>query len=192
MLLTLTLHPQEQDGVTSFNLPVRNSLRFNRYAMNPTFSFVREQSKHISFTNKQEWVQFETNPNTYLFGYGGRLNENMGFGVNLFQRNVGVLTNFGGVLNYAYNITLDRDSNLTFGANLGAFTSSINDGNVITNTPDPSLQNIESNFVVTFNPGINYGTTFFDFGLALNNFAMYNISASSMVEEDPEKRSKHM
>ncbi|WP_411767423.1 PorP/SprF family type IX secretion system membrane protein [Winogradskyella sp. A3E31] len=186
LFLIQTLHSQ-QDGVMSFNLPVRNSLKFNKFAISPTFSFVREQNKHINFTNKMEWVQFETNPNTYLFGYSGRLNENMGFGISLFQQNYGVLTNFGGVLNYAYNVVLDRDSNLTFGANLGAYSSGINDGNVITNTPDPSLQNIESNFLMTFNPGINYGTTFFDFGLTLKNFALYNISASKMVEEDPER-----
>ena len=68
-----------------------------------------------------------------------------------------------------------------------AIRSYYDEGSVVVNNPDPSLQNIPSNFVATINPGINYGTTFFDFGLSLNNFALYNIKESKLVEENPEK-----
>jgi len=180
------LHSQE-GGVTSFKLPFRNSLTFNKYTTNPTFSFVREQNKYISFSNKRELVQFDNAPQSYLFGYSGRLRENMGFGIGLYQQDYGVLTTFGGVLNYAYNVVLDRYSNLTFGLNIGFYKSGINKGNVITNIPEPLLETIPSNMLVTINPGINYGTTFLDFGLSLNNFALYNISASKLIEEDPER-----
>jgi len=187
IFITIQQFHSQEDGVVAFALPVRNSLKFNKYAINPTFSFVREQNLHISFSNKREWVQFDNPPQTYLFSYAGRFNENMGLGVGLFQQDYGVLTTFGGVLNYAYNVVLDKDSNLTFGMNLGLYKSGINEGSVVVNNPDPSLQNIPSNFVATINPGINYGTTFFDFGLSLNNFALYNIKESKLVEENPEK-----
>ena len=181
-----TLHSQE-DGVVAFSLPVRNSLKFNRYVINPTFSFVREQNKYLSFTNKREWVQFDNAPQTYLFSYAGRFGENSGAGIGLFQQNYGVMTTFGGVLNYAYNVVLDRDSNLTFGMNLGFYKSGINEGNVVTNFPDPSLQNIPSNMLITLNPGINYGTTFLDFGVSLNNIVQYNLKNSKLIEENPEQ-----
>ena len=181
------LHAQQEDGVVAFTLPVRNSLKFNKYAINPTFSFVREQNKYLSFTNKREWVQFENAPQTYLFSYSGRLAENTGVGIGLFQQNYGVLTTFGGVINYAYNAVLDRDSNLTFGMNLGFYKSGVNEGNVITNFSDPSLQNIPSNMLITLNPGINYGTTFFDFGVSLNNIVTYNLKTSQILEENPEQ-----
>jgi type IX secretion system PorP/SprF family membrane protein len=171
----------------SFALPVRNSLTFNRFALNPTFSFVREQNQIISFTNKREWVQFDDAPSAFLFSYSGRLNENSGFGVAAFQQNYGVLTNFGAVLNYAYNVELSYESNLTFGANLGVYQSGVNTGNVVTNIPDPSLDNVPSNFLMTINPSINYGTRFLDFGLTLNNFALYNFTTSGLVEGDPER-----
>ena len=77
----------QEDGVVSLAIPVRNSLRFNRFNLNPTFSFVREQNKYISFTNKREWVQFEDAPMTYLASYSGRFSENIGIGVGLFQQN---------------------------------------------------------------------------------------------------------
>ncbi|NRA91692.1 MAG: type IX secretion system membrane protein PorP/SprF, partial [Psychroserpens sp.] len=82
---------QEDDGVVALSLPIRNSLTFNRFALNPTFSFVREQHKYISLYNKREWAQFEDAPNTYTIGYSGRFRENIGAGLTLFQQNYGVL-----------------------------------------------------------------------------------------------------
>jgi len=177
----------QENGVVAFVLPVRNSLKFNKYAVSPTFSFVREQNKHISFSNKRQWVQFDDAPQTYLFSYSGRLRENIGAGIGLFQQDYGVLTTFGGVLNFAYNAVLDRDSNLTFGLNLGFYKSGINKGKIITNFPDPSLNDVPSNSVLTINPGLNYGTTFFDFGVSINNAVSYNLTTSRMIEDNPEQ-----
>ena len=186
LFLTQLLYAQE-DGVVAFDLPVRNSLKFNRYAINPTFSFVREQNRYISFTNKREWVQFDNPPQTYLFSYSGRFRENMGVGIGVFQQNYGVLTTFGGVANFAYNVVLNSDTNLTFGMNLAFYKSGLNDGEVITNFPDSSLDNIPSNSIITVNPGLNYGTAFFDFGVSINNLAAYNLTSSKIIEDNPEQ-----
>ncbi len=180
-------HSQEEDGVVSLVIPVRNSLKFNRYIVNPTFSFVREQNRYISFNNKRQWTQFDDSPQTYLFGYSGRFNEDIGVGIGLFQQNYGVLTTFGGILNFAYNVGLDRYSNLTFGMNIGVYRSGLNQGKVVTNFPDPSLENIPSNMLLTVNPGINYGTEFIDFGLSVNNAVAYNVKTSEILEDDPEQ-----
>jgi len=178
---------QEEDGVVALTLPVRNSLTFNRFALNPTFSFVREQSKFISLYNKREWVQFEDAPLTYMAGYTGRFGENIGAGVSVFQQNFGVLTTFGGILNFAYNARVSRMNNLTFGLNIGAYSSGINTSSVVTNFSDPSLNNVPSNFILTTSPGINYGTEFFDFGVSVNNLVSYNLQTSEMIEDNPEQ-----
>ena len=185
ILFSIQLAQSQEDGVVSFDIPIRNSLKFNRYLIDPTFSFVREQNKYISFYNKREWVQFDDAPQTFLASYSGRFRENAGIGVGLFQQNYGVLTTFGGVVNYAYNVTLNNESNLTFGMNLGIYKSGLNEGKVITNYPDPSLENIPSNTLLTINPGINYGTTFFDFGLSVKNVVLYNLKTSKIIEDDP-------
>ena len=177
----------QEDGVVALELPVRNSLKFNRFVVNPTFSFVKEDYRYVSFTNKRQWVQFDDAPQTYLFSYSGKVRENIGAGIGLFQQNYGVLTTFGGVLNFAYNVTLNNDSDLTFGMNLGFYKSGLNDGKVVTNFPDPSLDNIPSNFIFTVNPGINYGTEFFDFGLSVNNAVAYNLKTSEIIEDNPEQ-----
>lgn len=179
-------HSQE-DGVVALALPVRNSLRFNRFVVNPTFSFVRESNRFASFSNKREWVLFEDAPQTYLFSYSGRFRENIGAGIGLFQQNYGVFSTFGGVVNFAYNAVINRESNFTFGLNAGFYQSGINDGRVVTNIPDPALNNIESNSVITINPGINYGTGFFDFGVSVNNLVAYNLTSSKIIEENPEQ-----
>ncbi|WJJ95643.1 PorP/SprF family type IX secretion system membrane protein [Algibacter luteus] len=184
--ITQQLYSQD-DGVVAFNMPSRNSLKFNRQYINPTFNFVREQNKYISFNSKREWAQFDNAPQTYLFAYSGRFRENIGAGISLFQQNYGVLTAFGGVANFAYNAVLDRDSNLTFGMNLGFYKSGINDGSVITNFPDSSLDDVPSNSVITLNPGINYGTEFLDFGLSVKNLVSYNVTSSKMIEDNPEQ-----
>lgn len=175
------------DGVVSFSMPVRNSLKFNRHLINPTFSFVREQNSTISFYNKRQWVQFDNAPQTFLFGYAGRLRENEGVGVALFQQNYGVMTTFGVIGNFAHNVMLQEDSNLTFGANVGFYKSGLNQGKIITNDISLNIDNIPSNSLVTINPGINYGNAFLDVGLSVNNLMLYNFATSEMVKDDPEK-----
>ena len=180
-------YSQEDNGVVAFNLPLRNSLTFNRFAVNPTFSFVREHNKYIALSNKREWVQFDDAPLTYLASYSGRFGENIGAGISVFQQNYGVLTTFGGLLNFAYNARLDRDSNLTFGLNIGAYKSGLNTGKIVTNFNDPSIENVPDNLLITVNPGINYGSGFFDFGVSLKNIVAYNLESSMLIEDNPEQ-----
>ncbi len=182
--ITQQLYPQA-GGVVAFNIPSRNSLKFNRQFINPTFSFVREQNKYISINNKREWVQFDNAPETYLLNFSGRFSENIGSGLTLFQQNFGVLSTFGGVANFTYNATLGRESNLSFGTNLGFYQTGL--GRVVAQSPDASLDNFPSNSIVTINPGINYGSGFFDFGVSLNNFVSYNLTNSQIIEDNPEQ-----
>jgi Ser/Thr protein kinase RdoA (MazF antagonist) len=47
------------------------------------------------------------------------------------------------------------------------------------------LQNVPTNFLMSVNPGINFGTEFFDFGVAVNNLALYNFSNSELAQDNP-------
>jgi len=177
----------QSEVATSFALPIRNSLKFNRFIIHPTFSFVREQNAFITFYNKRQWVSFENAPQTYLVSYSGRFRENEGIALGFFQQNQGVLTTFGALANFAHNITLQTDSNLTFGVNLGFYKSGLNLSKVVTNYPDPILETIPTTSFFVLNPGINYGTAFLDFGVTLTNFLVYNSSTSQLINDDPEK-----
>ncbi|WP_281238320.1 PorP/SprF family type IX secretion system membrane protein [Flavobacterium praedii] len=179
-------YAQQEDGVVSFAIPPGNSLKFNSFVINPTFSFVRQQSAYITLFNKTQWAGFENAPKTYMLSYSGRFMENEGVGISVFQQNQGLLTTFGVSANFAHNILLQEDSNLTFGINLSAYKSGLNSGKVIARDPDPSLDNIPSNTVMAVSPGINYGSAFFDFGLSLNNIVSYNFN-TGILKDDPNK-----
>ena len=178
---------QTEDGVVGFELPIRNSMTFNRFALSPTFSFVREQNKYITIYNKTEMLELEDTPQTYSASFSGRLQENIGVGIGVFQQDYGVLTAFGGMVNFAYNAALARESNLTLGLNIGAYKSGINSGRVITNDPDPSLNTIPSNFLMVVSPGISYGGGFMDFGVTVNNLVTYNFNSSKLIGENPKQ-----
>jgi type IX secretion system PorP/SprF family membrane protein len=184
--LHLSLYSQE-GGVVSFDIPAQNSLKLNRFIINPAFSFVREENVFISLYNKRQWAQFENAPLTYLASYSGKFRENDGLGLGLFQQNYGLLTTFGGIANYAHNVKMNNESNLTFGINLSFYKSGLNNAKIVTNFADPALSNIPSNSIITINPGINYGTGFFDFGLAANNIFIYNFQSSKIVSDAPTK-----
>lgn len=177
----------QSEVVTSLTLPIRNSLKFNRFIIHPAFSFVREQAPFLTFYNKRQWLSFENAPQTYLVSYSGRFLQNEGVALGLFQQNEGVITTFGAVANFAHNIELQTESNLTFGVNLGFYKSGLNTAKIVTNYPDPLFETIPSSSFIVFNPGINYGTTFLDFGVSLTNFLVYNLRASELVVDHPEK-----
>ncbi len=186
LLFSQETNPEKDNGVVSFSIPIRNSLKFNKYLINPTFSFVREQSPMLSFYGKRQWMEFENAPQTFLFSYSGRFRENQGASLGLFQQNYGVLTTFGAVANFAHNVVLEEDSNLTFGMNIGFYKSGLNNSKLILNNPNTILE-IPSNSLITVNPGINYGNAFIDFGLSLNNAILYNLTSAKVVANDPEK-----
>jgi hypothetical protein len=71
--------------------------------------------------------------------------------------------------------------------NLGFYKSGLNRSKIVTNFPDPILETIPSTSFFVLNPGINYGTTFLDFGVTLTNFLVYNLSTSQLITNDAEK-----
>ncbi|TGD58629.1 PorP/SprF family type IX secretion system membrane protein [Flavobacterium humi] len=178
----------QTDGVVSFDVPAKNSLKFNKFLLNPTFSFVREDESFITLHNKTQWSEFENAPKAYFISYSGKFREDNGIAFGAFKRNYGILSSFGAVANFARNVAISNDNNFTFGVNLAYLSSGLNSGDIITNDlSDPSLQNIPKNSLVTINPGINYSTAVMDFGLSANNLFTYNFSDSGLISDDPAK-----
>ena len=129
-IIGLTLQPifGQDEGTTVYgvlpsDIPTHNLVKYNRFYFNPTFSLVREDKRSISAYNKQQWVTFNNNPQTYFVSFSGNFEDKTGVGIGLYQQTEGLYTFFGGNLNYAYNLELDRDMNFTFGMNL-AFSQS--------------------------------------------------------------------
>ena len=138
---------ERSDFVAPSALPTHNMIKYNRLYMNPTFSFVGERASHINAYNRRQWTSFNNSPLLYIVQYSGRLNEQMGAGLGLYQQNYGAFRYFGANANYAYNVEVNDAIQLTFGTNLNFYNQGVTDGAVATATAiDPFLAGVSKQF----------------------------------------------
>ena len=177
----------QSNGVTSFDIPAKNTLKFNKYLINPAFSFVREEFPILNLYSKSQWTTFEGAPQNYFINYTSKILDNSAFSLGAFKQDFGVLSTTGGILNFAQNVELEEDSNLTFGLNLSVYKSGLNRSKIVSTVVDPLLLGITDNTILSLSPGINYGNEMLDFGVSANNVVLYNFTNSKAVAGDPNK-----
>lgn len=179
---------QAQDGpVLTFTIPTQNNLMLNRFLINPTFSAVRESDSYLTLYHRNQWIQFNDSPELYMLSYSGKYGERAGVGIGIYQQNIGIITSFGGIGNYAYQIPLHEKMALTVGFNLAYYTSGVNRNRAVTNEPDPAVMELRNNSVLTLKPGINFSWGSFDIGVYAENLVDYDFKSSEMVKEYSEK-----
>ena len=178
---------QEDNPFISFDIPSQNLLKFNRFLFNPTFSTVQEDNSYINLYHRNQWIEFEDSPEVYFASYSGRIGDRTGLGLGLYQQNLGVISNFGILANYAYGVRLSEKTNLTFGFNLSFFSSGLDTGDVFAGMPDPALQSIEDNSLLSFQPGFNLSFGNFDIGGYAENLVDFNLRTGESVTEFDEK-----
>jgi len=169
--------------VLTFSPPPQNNLKFNRFLVNPAFSFVREDNTYIIMYHRNQWVQYDDSPKVYMLSYTGKLSEKAGFGFGLFQQNIGVITSFGGIANYAYNVKFKQKFDITLGFNVAYYNSGVNKDRAITAEPDPLIMSLRNNSLVSIHPGINVGYKQFDFGFYAENLIDYDFKSNMMAKE---------
>ncbi|WP_333693534.1 PorP/SprF family type IX secretion system membrane protein [Flavobacterium sp.] len=177
----------QEEPVLTFKLPTQNALLLNRFIMNPTFSAVRETETYLTLYHRSQWIEFDDSPELYMLSYTGRYGERAGVGIGLFQQNLGVITSFGGVGNYAYEIQLQEKMKLTLGFNLAYYTTGVNRNRVVSNEPDPQILALRNQSVLTLNPGLNLTWGSFDLGVSVDNAVDYNFKSSETIKDFSEK-----
>jgi len=186
--LVLFADLQAQDGpVLTFTIPTQNNLLLNRFLINPTFSAVKESDSFITLYHRNQWIQFDDSPELYMLSYSGKYGERAGVGIGIYQQNLGIITSFGGIGNYAYEIPLKEKMSLTLGFNLSYYTNGVNRNKAVTNEPDPTILALRNNSVLTLKPGINFSWGSFDMGIYAENLVDYDFKSSEMVKEYSEK-----
>ncbi len=180
---------QDQDQVNIrsqfIDISNQNLLKYNRFLFHPAFSFVHQETNDLSIYSRIQWVELDNSPKSYFFNYTSRAGENVGTSISLFQQDVGILTNFGTVINGAYGIQLDRNVMLTLGVNIPIFRTSLINDAVVSN--DPALGNFEDSVVVIAQPGINLTVGRFDIGIYGQNLVDYNLKTSESLTNFDEK-----
>ena len=171
-------------GVLPSDIPLHNSIKYNRFVFNPTFSLVRENKNSINIYNRNPRASFSDNSQTYFMNYSARFEEKTGVGVGLFQQNVGIFRFFGAALNYAYNIELNRDMNFTFGMNLNYSQSGLKSNLDQAQADDDIVNNFQNSSVFLLHPGVNFNWENFDVGVSAGNLVAYNVSSSELITDN--------
>lgn len=179
---------QAQDApVLTFTIPTQNTLLLNRFMMNPTFSVVRENDSYLTLYHRNQWIQFDDSPELYMLSYSGKYGERAGVGIGIYQQNLGIITSFGGVGNYAYQIPILEKIKLTLGFNIAYYISGVDRNRAVTNEPDPAIMALRNNSILTVKPGLNVTWGSFDFGVYAENFVDYDFKSSEMFQDYSQK-----
>ncbi len=170
-------------GVLPSDIPIHNSIKYNRFMFNPTFSLVRENKNSINIYNRNPRASFSDNSQTYLLNYTATFDEQTGVGIGLFQQNVGIFRYFGATLNYAYKIALNSDMNFTFGVDINYSQSGLKSNLDQAHADDLVINNYQNNSVFLFHPGVNFNYGNFDVGVSVGNAAAYNLTVSELLTD---------
>ena len=151
--------------------------RYNFFLLNPAYSFDKEvadsgdKNGYISLFGRLEKTNFENSPTNYRVSYNKILNEYMALGASLFQHTVGIISHFGALGNYTYNVEYSRDVDVAFGANLKYQRSALSSG-VISQTSissDELLSTFDGVSVIRVSPGVSLHYKDFNFGFTAHN-----------------------
>ena len=186
-LLLCKVNAQDSNPYVSYDVPFQNLLKFNRFLINPTFSAVREDKSYINLFHRSQGADFNDNRQNYFLSYSGRINDQVGLGISLYNQQEGVITNLGIMANYSHGIQLGQKSNLSFGVNIPYYVSSFDADRAITLEDDPFLSDATQTSIISFQPGLNLSMGKFDFGVFAQNLFDYNIKTGESLTDFNEK-----
>ncbi|PRX54308.1 type IX secretion system membrane protein PorP/SprF [Flagellimonas meridianipacifica] len=180
-------YAQEANPYVSYDVPFQNLLKFNRFLINPTFSTVREDKTYVNLFHRSQGADFNDNRQNYFLSYSGRIKDNIGLGLSLYNQQEGVITNLGVMANYAHGVQLGEKSNLSFGVNIPYYVSSFDADRAVALQDDPVLSEASESAIISFQPGLNLSLGKFDFGVFAQNLLDYDIRTGESLSEFNEK-----
>ncbi len=128
-----TVFAQQQTRFTQF--------MWHEYIINPAYTGGLAYNP-VQLSYRKQWQGFNGSPETFTFGGHAALNPKMGLGAMVFKDNMGgAITQTGIMVNYAYRVRLNKQSNLSFGLS-GIINQFVFDNTKINalNVNDPSFQ----------------------------------------------------
>ncbi|CAL2101213.1 Putative cell surface protein precursor SprD [Tenacibaculum sp. 190130A14a] len=165
----------------------RSFMKFNRFLTVPTFSALRENKTSLTAIVRNGNIEFEDNPRVYIGAYSGKMRENVGAGIAVYQQEVGVFKDFGAIANYAHRLRLNETMDLTFGFNLLYSRRSADGLKVNSTVPDPQVANFQDVPVVMFQPAVTVSFGRFDVGVFFENLLDFNLKSSELATDFGEK-----
>ena len=161
--------------------PVFSQYMFNPMAINPAFAGTQEQL-NLSALYRNQWVNLKGSPTIITFsGNTGIPTKNIGLGFVLSKDQIGIHSDVGLYLSYAYHLRLGKDKLLSLGLQ-GGFNNLISDFNLLElkDDNDPNLSGVYSKFNPNFGMGLFYMSKKFYAGLSIP----YIVNTRFFREED--------
>lgn len=184
LLYSIGAHLFAQDApALVYSFPSHNNLQYNRFLLHPTFSYSEEKVSYVSLYHRNQWLEFDDSPKVYMASYSSSLSEKTGLAFGIYQQQEGVLTSWGGIVNYSYKVSLTEKMKLLLGFNLAYYNSGIDKARVIAEEPDPFIMSTRNNSILSIKPGISLQYSNFDFGVYAENYIDYDFKTSKPANE---------
>lgn len=164
-----------------------NLTQYNKFLVNPTYSTVRNNHRAVSFWSRIQWTGVENSPQTYMLSYAGKVGENSGAGLGLYQQSLGLLVDSGLLVNYSYNVQIAQEVSLAFGVNTTLFRRGLDKNTANAADPDPAVLDNTDDFLLVFMPGLNVSIKNFDIGVYAENLFDYNFNDSNTLTDFSKK-----
>ena len=188
LVSVFSVEAQLSDDAQQYNsFTSRNFMKFNRFLTVPTFSALRESKTEMTAIVRNSNVDFEDNPRLYVGTYSGKMRENVGAGVAIYQQEVGVFKDFGALINYAQRLKLNENLDLTFGFNFLYSRRSADAVKVNSTVPDPQVANFQDVPLVMLQPAVTLSFGKFDVGVFFENLVDFNLKTSETATSFGEK-----
>lgn len=187
LLVCCTAISQVENKSTIVDWRQHNLTQYNKFLVNPTYSAVRNQHRSVSFWSRIQWTGVDNSPQTYMLSYAGKVGENSGAGLGLYQQSLGLLVDSGLLVNYAYNVQLAQEVSLAFGVNTTLFRRGLDKNTANSADPDPAVLDNKDDFLLVFMPGLNVSIKNFDVGVYAENLFDYNFNDSNTLTDFSKK-----
>jgi type IX secretion system PorP/SprF family membrane protein len=166
-------------SLSAQQLSMYSQYYWNDFVINPAFTGIKNTPR-VQLGYRNQWSGFKGAPKTYTIGGHTSLkNTNMGVGGMIFSDDQGGAIQQNGVmLNYAYNLKLDKQSGISFGI-AGILNQYGYNGSDIQNiNPDATLQTNIKQMV----PDLNFGMVYH-----LKNKLYIGLASSQLIQSQLKK-----
>ena len=124
LLMTATAVSQTLELPQDFRQ--HNLLDYNSNLLNPVLSLQQPAQQQLALWTRWQWQSIDADPTSLYLSYL-RNEGDVAFGAGFFQHNTGLFQQNGGVLNFAYRLSLGNDFGLAIGMNLFGYQRQLAD-----------------------------------------------------------------
>lgn len=176
----------------SQQIPLTSQYMFNDYLLNPAVAGSKDYLS-ASLSVRSQWTGLEGAPKTQFFSMHSKLGKKMGVGGFVFNDETGPVSERGIQLSYAYHLSLNDKSKLSFSVAGMMFFHDIN--RAYLRAEEANDNTLNTMLVKAVSPDINFGMMYYNeklkIGLSSPQLLQNNIYGEKASGNNANKLSRH-